>query len=811
MKGDEKDQAAAPKSALKSARKSKGWAASHGFQLPSFSRLADPRKWSLKERFLVVTGVLLVLGNISLIIFLSMILEQNVERSAREQLRLVQAMAANELARRQDMVSAQALSVAAVPGNQELLAARNPSELRSGLLTYANDIRRSLGLTSLEFSFVLPAGEDFTSTSTAQETRTDDPLLARANRDLAPASGVVVVQGVPRIRAAVPVFSGETHLGAAAADASLGEIVERLLLPPEYGVALVLPEAGNRPAAFSGNIDLDLAEIGDASRLTDETRRQEDIFYRATAIEDAGGRGTALLLTTYDATALLDEKWNKINMFSWFFLSGALFLWIFLYLNVNRIEGFMRRLKKILTSSHSNYFAERFESDHVHCLDLMHCHNEECPVYQNPSLICYLETGSEAISPLWRNTCLFLNKYEECKNCPVYQTRVGDELSEMRNVVNTMMRLWGNFLSRVGHLLAYVLRSQETTGQLPSLDEISSRLEQMAKLTFFSHDLQGVLERDEVYQQLCHMFEKNFNMRRYVLFEVDHESDRIVLAKDKVPELPLCKHNVLLSADSCRACRVAEDVVSFYNEVLCPHFNADHATDVRCCLPMVMSGKVGAVFSFLAPRRDWEMIRKQIPVMRKYLDEAAPVLNSLSLLKMSKEQALRDPLTRCHNRRFLDEFITKYEPLCEREGKKTGLLMADVDYFKQVNDEHGHETGDAVLQQVVSIIQNNIRKTDLLIRYGGEEFLVLLQNVEKDASIIIAEKIRSMVEQHAFDIPGGGKLKKTISLGVAEFPDDAKAMYKAIKFADVALYSAKNTGRNKVVRFTQDMWTDESY
>jgi diguanylate cyclase (GGDEF)-like protein len=224
-----------------------------------------------------------------------------------------------------------------------------------------------------------------------------------------------------------------------------------------------------------------------------------------------------------------------------------------------------------------------------------------------------------------------------------------------------------------------------------------------------------------------------------------------------------------------------------------------------------MSGKVGAVFSFLAPRRDWEQVRRQIPVLRKYLDEAAPVLASLSLLSLSKEQALRDPLTRCHNRRFLDEFITKYEPLTDRENRKAGLLMADLDFFKQVNDEHGHEAGDAVLQQAVELMQDNIRRTDLLIRYGGEEFLALLQNVEADSAVVVAEKIRAAVDQHSFTLPSGARLHKTISVGVAEFPQDATTMYKAIKFADVALYEAKRSGRNKVVRFLPEMWTEENY
>jgi len=96
--------------------------------------------------------------------------------------------------------------------------------------------------------------------------------------------------------------------------------------------------------------------------------------------------------------------------------------------------------KVIYKSIYDIDFVNRFESDHIHCLHVLNCSHNECPVHQNPSLVCYLETGSLAISPKWRNACIFLNKYEDCTFCPVYSKRIRDELNEMRNVVNTIDR-----------------------------------------------------------------------------------------------------------------------------------------------------------------------------------------------------------------------------------------------------------------------------------------------------------------------------------------------------------------------------------
>jgi diguanylate cyclase (GGDEF)-like protein len=781
------------------------------FNSPRWSRFIDPRKWSLKGRFLYLTGTLLVLGCVSLVGFMLFVLGRGVENNAASLLGLARNQAQGELKRQEELTLSLALAAAAMPALQSALGSSPGPALQEVVLPYLGSLRRGAGLNNLDLEVFDRNGKPRLHAGGELGKGNSAALASRAMAGKSPVLGLDLSPGEPLVKAAVPVAKGDELLGAAVLSMPLAAALADLSLSPEFGAAILAPQADGSWKVLAAHGAIGPEAAPGLAAAVGLGRGPGESFILTAPLTGEGASARLRLLLAYDAAAPQEAKWSQVLLFGWIFLSGAAAMWFFLYLNVARIEQFLRRLKKILISSHSNYFNERFESDHVHCLDIMHCHNEECPVYQNPALICYLETGSEAISPLWRNTCIYLNKYEECRKCPVFQARVGDELAEMRNVVNTMMRLWSSFLSRVGHLLSYVLRSQEQIGRMPSLDEISTHLEQMAKLTFFSRDVQGVLDKEEVYAQLSHVFEEHFDLPQFVIFEVDHDADRMMLAKDAAPNEPLCKGKVLFAAEVCRARRAAEDVVSFYNPVLCPYFNCDLGKNVRCCLPLVMSGKVGAVFSFLAPRRDWEKVRQLIPVMRKYLDEAAPVLSSLALLALSKDQALRDPLTRCHNRRFLDEFITKYEPLSDRDERKTGLLMADVDFFKQVNDEYGHQAGDSVLQQVVQIIESAIRKTDLLIRYGGEEFLILLQSVEAQSSDVVAEKIRAAVDEHNFALPSGASIHKTISLGVAEFPLDAQVMYKAIKFADVALYEAKRTGRNKVVRFKPEMWTEENY
>ena len=213
----------------------------------------------------------------------------------------------------------------------------------------------------------------------------------------------------------------------------------------------------------------------------------------------------------------------------------------------------------------------------------------------------------------------------------------------------------------------------------------------------------------------------------------------------------------------------------------------------------------------MAPVEKGPLWRDLMFILRRYLDVAAPVLSSMRLFQLTKEQAVRDPLTRCHNRRFLDEYIQQYELLSQRHEKRVGFLMIDLDFFKQVNDQYGHQTGDSVLQEIAMVIKDSIRKSDLLVRYGGEEFLVLLLEIDSNTTDVVAEKVRFAVEKHQFELPGGVTLRKTISIGISEYPRDADMFYKAIKYADVALYEAKQAGRNRVVRFEPAMWTKQEY
>jgi len=161
------------------------------------------------------------------------------------------------------------------------------------------------------------------------------------------------------------------------------------------------------------------------------------------------------------------------------------------------------------------------------------------------------------------------------------------------------------------------------------------------------------------------------------------------------------------------------------------------------------------------------------------------------------KKAYVDELTSIYNRNFLEEKAEEITTKFKLSKKPFGVIMFDIDNFKQINDTYGHDIGDLVLREIAQNIKNLLRKEDIFIRYGGEEFIILLPNSIFKDTIKIAEKIRKETENLKIEIPNK-ILKVTISLGVSEFSQNDNTIFDAIKRADIKLYKAKKSGKNRV-------------
>jgi len=163
-----------------------------------------------------------------------------------------------------------------------------------------------------------------------------------------------------------------------------------------------------------------------------------------------------------------------------------------------------------------------------------------------------------------------------------------------------------------------------------------------------------------------------------------------------------------------------------------------------------------------------------------------------------------DGLTGLENRRSIEKQLEIMFAHGERLSEPLSCVMCDLDRFKSVNDEHGHQAGDAVLKQFAGILKREAREIDIVGRYGGEEFIVLLPGTVLDAAVTFAERVRKQIEAHTF-VFDGGAIRRTVSIGVAGYPHPRISHCDGlVRAADDALYVAKETGRNRVIRFDSD-------
>lgn len=173
-----------------------------------------------------------------------------------------------------------------------------------------------------------------------------------------------------------------------------------------------------------------------------------------------------------------------------------------------------------------------------------------------------------------------------------------------------------------------------------------------------------------------------------------------------------------------------------------------------------------------------------------------PLRNAL-LYKQAVEKAYNDPLTGLNNRAAFDKSIEQEIDLASRHDHSLSLMMLDLDRFKQINDNYGHIVGDAVLKSFADCIMECMRSSDIVFRYGGEEFVILLRNTQIKGAKLLAERMRENVENIKFD-HNNIKLSISVSIGLAEFKDGDDRL-TLVDRADTLLYKAKDSGRNKVV------------
>lgn len=215
-------------------------------------------------------------------------------------------------------------------------------------------------------------------------------------------------------------------------------------------------------------------------------------------------------------------------------------------------------------------------------------------------------------------------------------------------------------------------------------------------------------------------------------------------------------------------------------------------------LPLTSHNKVMGVFLVAGPSTP--AFRRDAPsILNLVRNELTMIVDNARLYEEAKRMAITDGLTRIYNHRFFQELFEKEYKRAVRYNTTFSLIMMDIDFFKRINDTHGHLYGDEILREMAGLVKGCLRTMDILARYGGEEFAILLPETDLEDAALTAERIRMAVENHDFPLSRGKRVTVTVSQGVTSFPaPDVRQRSDIVAKADAALYEAKEAGRNCV-------------
>ena len=224
------------------------------------------------------------------------------------------------------------------------------------------------------------------------------------------------------------------------------------------------------------------------------------------------------------------------------------------------------------------------------------------------------------------------------------------------------------------------------------------------------------------------------------------------------------------------------------------------------CVPMMAHGESLGVLHLQSglrsqkqPEGTREFTKEQRPLAVSLAEHIALALANLRLREALRRESIRDPLTALFNRRYMEESLERELRRADRKQRPLGMIMLDLDRFKRFNDSFGHEAGDMLLRKLGSFLLSRTRREDIVCRYGGEEFTIILPEASLEVTRQRAEQLREEVKQLTIQYRGQTLGALTLSLGVAGFPEHSATGEDLLRVADLALYRAKGEGSDRVV------------
>lgn len=308
------------------------------------------------------------------------------------------------------------------------------------------------------------------------------------------------------------------------------------------------------------------------------------------------------------------------------------------------------------------------------------------------------------------------------------------------------------------------------------------------------------------YEKVSNFIQNRFNIASIVIYNLDKEAKMLNMVSysniiheilDKVVKLPVTNETITGRAVLTMEPQFVE-VSNYPDSELKEVLKRENYNELMSYPIKSKNGIIGAFT--LGIKISPNFIKEDNDFFSLICDQIGTIIENISLYEKLDDLATKDALTKISNRRNFDLLFDHSFLKSKRYNSDLAIMMLDIDYFKSVNDTHGHDAGDRVLIQVVNIVKGQLRESDFFARYGGEEFIILFEGCTLDSVKETGERIRKSIMDNRFDI-GPFEIDITISIGLAGIVPNETDKNDIVKRADKALYKAKKNGRNKVVLY----------
>ncbi len=336
-------------------------------------------------------------------------------------------------------------------------------------------------------------------------------------------------------------------------------------------------------------------------------------------------------------------------------------------------------------------------------------------------------------------------------------------------------------------------------------EELSNAKKELSLFEEMSRCLTASLEMHDIIDNFMQLIVQNTSAQSWSLFLYDEEMDNLYLERTHKKRKKKEKKVILMLGEG-----IAGWVAQEGHPIIIPDVSRDSRISSKTkkegiadntsiiCVPLKSKGELIGVLEVFNKRKKTPFTKHDLDIISNTAEHASVAIERASLYQKMADLAITDDLTKLFNSRYLNRTIELELARSERYSTSVSLIFMDLDYFKEVNDQHGHLVGSKVLVELGQLLIKGLRSVDIVSRYGGDEFVIVLPQTTPHVASEIAHRLRSSINKHVFVRKEGLNLRLTASFGIASYPESAGSKEELLRLADEAMYEVKNRERNGV-------------